>query len=105
MESCIHKILCDLTQRSPFLAKVDDHSTAPLLRLLNRFFHAEDEVRPTRADITPEDVASVALVVDTQGESLRRVRHVLRVAEAVDRQAADGGKEYFDVGPCDEFWI
>jgi len=44
-----------------FLAEVDDHAGAALLRLLDSFFNAEEEEGATCTNVGAKDVTSVAL--------------------------------------------
>lgn len=101
----VHEVFGHFAQSAPFLAEVDDHAGPALLRLLDGFLDAEDQVRPARADVGAEDVAAVALVVHAQGEPDLFVGHVGRVAEAVDGQPADRGHKDFDVVAGDELGI
>ena len=45
------------------------------------------------------DVASVALIVHSQGKSHMRVGHFRRISKAVNCQTPNWGQEDFDVSP------
>lgn len=93
----VHEVFGHLSKRTTLFPEVDDYAAAALLGLLDCLFHAEDEVWPARADIRAEDIAAVALVVDTEGKAHVRIRHLGRVAEDVDGQTADGWEEELNV--------
>ena len=60
--------LGDLAERAAFLAIVDHHADAALLRHLDADLDAMREVRPAGADVGAEHVGAVALVVETAGD-------------------------------------
>ncbi len=91
--------LGDLAQGAAFLAIVDDHADAALLRHLDADLDAVREVWPAGADVGAEHVGAVTLVVEAAGDfglGLAELRHV---AEEIDRRAADRRQEELEVGP------
>jgi hypothetical protein len=53
--------LCYFAKSSAFLAEVDHNTAAAILCFFYRLLDAEDEIRPARADVGAEDIASIAL--------------------------------------------
>ncbi len=60
----VHQILRDLSQSSTFLAEVDDDARAAPLGRLDALLDGMRQVRSTRANVAPENITPVALVVD-----------------------------------------
>jgi hypothetical protein len=81
--------LSDLAERAAFLAIVDDETDTAGLRHLDGDLDAVRQIRPAGADIGPEHVGAVAFVVYAAGERRQSVAELRRIAEAVDRGAAD----------------
>lgn len=101
----VYEVLGHLTESATFFAEVDDNTTTPLLSLLDGFFYTEDEIRSASADIRAEDVASVALVVNAEGETGVGVGHFCWVTEDVNSQPTDWGKEELDVMSSDKLRV
>ena len=101
----VHEVLGHFTQRTTFLAEVDDNATAASLRFLDRFLDTKSEVGSACADVGPEHVTSVALVVDAESELGVWIRHLCWVAEDVDGQTANRRQEELDVMTSNEFGI
>jgi len=93
----VHEIFGYLTESTTFFAEVDDNTTATLLGLLDGLFYTKDEIRSASADIRAKDVATVALIVNTESETRIGVGHLCRVTKDVDGQPTDWGKEELDV--------
>src|SRR5258708_4693080 len=81
--------LGDLAERASFLAVVDDHAGAALLRRGDAHLDAMREIGPAGADVRAEDVGAVALVMDAAGELPRGVGDGGEVLEEIDRDAPD----------------
>src|SRR2546423_2871755 len=81
--------LGDLAERATLLAIVDDETDTAGLCHLDRDLDAVCEVRSAGADVGPENVGAVAFVVHAAGERRQTVAELRRIAEAVDRGAAD----------------
>jgi hypothetical protein len=94
--------LGDLSQGSSFLSEVDDNTAATILCLFNGLLDTKDEVRSAGANIGSEYVATVALVVDSQRQSNRLVRHLCRVSETVHSETTDRWEEDFNVSTSNE---
>lgn len=93
----------NLSQGSSLLSEVDDYATSTILRLLDGFLDTKDEVWSASTDVRSEHVTAVALargklrpdgkswgpylVVDSQRQSNRLIRHLRRIPEAVDSKA------------------
>ena len=85
--------LGDLAERAAFLAVVDDEADAAVLRLPRRLLDAVGEIGPAGADVGAEHVRAVAFVMDAAGERLALVAEDGRIAEDVERHAADRRQE------------
>jgi hypothetical protein len=94
--------LGDLSQSSSFLSEVDDNTAATVLCFFDSFLDTEDQVRAAGADIRSEYIATVALVVNSQRQSNRLVRHLCRVSETVHGETTNRWEEDFDVSTSDE---
>src|SRR5205807_10625740 len=91
--------LGDLAERAALLAIVDPEPDAARLRHLDGDLDAVGEIGPAGADVGAEHVGAVALVVNAAGQRSAAVAELCRIAEAVDRGAADRRQKYLEVGP------
>ncbi len=66
---------------------------------------AVNEIRPAGADVGAEHVGAVALVVHAAGERAALVPHAARIAEDVERDAADRRQEHREVRTRDQLRI
>jgi hypothetical protein len=80
----VYEVLGDFSESSSLFTEVDNNTAAALLGFLHSLFDSEDEVWPTGANVGSEDVATVAFVVDAEGELGAGVGHFGWVAEDVD---------------------
>ena len=96
----VHEILRDLSQSSTFLAEVDDDAGPAPLGRLDALLDGVREIRAARADVGPEDIGTITLVVDAHRELHIFVLDLRRVAPDVGRHAADGRQEDLEVVPA-----
>ncbi len=94
-----------LAERPAFLARVGDEADAAALRAADALLDGMREIGPAGADVGAEDVGAVALVVDSGRELDLGVGQVARVAEDVERLAADGREEDLEVGAGHELGV
>src|SRR5436190_10949601 len=94
-----------LAERAAFLAIVDHQADPTRLRHLDGDLDAVREIRPAGADVRPEHVGAVALVVHAAGERRQTVAELRRIAEAVNRGAADRRQKYLEIGVRDQLRI
>ena len=66
--------LGDLAQCPALLSKINHNAATAVLGFLYGLLDTEDEVRPTSADVRPEDVAAIALLGPRQWSDPTRVR-------------------------------
>jgi hypothetical protein len=97
----VHQVLGHFSETAALFAEVNHDATTASLCRLDAFFNGMRQIRPARADITPKDVTSVALIVDPTGQFNIFVRYRVRIAPDVNRQAADGREKYLNVGSGD----
>lgn len=64
----VHKVFGHFPKGSALFAEVNDHAATAFLRFFDGLFDAERQVGAACANVRPEHVASIALVVDTEGE-------------------------------------
>lgn len=94
--------LCNFTQCASFLAEIDNHSAAAVLRLLHGLLNSEQEIRTAGADIGSKDIRAVTLVVDTESQLAVRIRHLLRIAKSVDSETTNWREEDLDIRTGDK---
>src|SRR5690606_7722076 len=99
----VDEILGNLAQRSALLPEVDNHTASAILCLLYRLLNTENQVRTARTNVRTENITSIALIMNTKGQSDIGIRDLGRVAEDVDGEPADGWKEEFDISTGDKF--
>lgn len=69
---------------------VNDQANASVLRFLDRLLHAIDEIWAASTNIGSENVRSIALVMNANGQTGVRVREELVVSKDVNCQTTDG---------------
>ena len=89
--------LGDFTERAAFLAAVGDEAHAALLRTAYALFNGMREVGAAGADVGAKNVRAVAFVVHARRQFNVRVSECADVAKHVERLAADGGQEDFEI--------
>mmetsp|Transcript_3601 Transcript_3601/g.10927 ORF Transcript_3601/g.10927 Transcript_3601/m.10927 type:complete len:215 (-) Transcript_3601:2485-3129(-) len=70
----VDQVFRHLAQSPALLAEVDDDSISAALRALDALFDGVRQVRAARANVAPEDVAAVALVVHAASQLHRFIR-------------------------------
>jgi hypothetical protein len=101
----IYQVFSHFAQRSALFAEIYDYSAAAILSFLDRFFNAEEKIRSTGANVRPEDITSIALVVDSQRQADRIIRHFGGIAETVHSEATNGRQEDFNVAASNKLWV
>src|SRR6185312_2454952 len=93
----VHEKLRDFSECPTFLAIVDDESGTAGLSLAHAFLDAVREIRAAGADVRPENVGAIALIVDAACEWPRRIVNGARVTENIERHTANGGQEHVQI--------
>src|SRR5581483_3574060 len=86
-----------LPQCPPLLAVIDDEAGAAGLRLSDTLLDAVGEVWPTSADVGPEHIRAVALIMDPARQWTRRIVDGCGVTKNIQRHAPDGRQENVQV--------
>mmetsp|Transcript_27087 Transcript_27087/g.59906 ORF Transcript_27087/g.59906 Transcript_27087/m.59906 type:complete len:378 (+) Transcript_27087:182-1315(+) len=94
----VHEVLGDLAEGPALFAEVHAHTAAAPLCGADALLDGVRQVGSAGADVGPEHVGAVALVVHAHGKLHLLVRDCVRVAPDVDGESANGGQEKLDVG-------
>src|ERR1700704_3266314 len=81
LASIINQELCHLTERTAFLAIVNDDAESARLGSTCTFLNTVDQIRATGADIRAENIGSIAFIVYAAGYLRARIREPCDVAE------------------------
>lgn len=84
LPSIVDQIFGNFAQCSPLLTEVNNHTASAILRFFYRLLDTKDQVGTTRANVRTEDITSIALIVDTKGQSDIGIGDFGRVAEDID---------------------